>query len=191
MIAQARPARHAAQMRALASIAILCLAATAADAACPAQDLSAQKDPLYERLKASTSELQGIPIAQEIWSLYSTAPDARAQDLLDRGVRYLQRGQYNTSETLLTELIDYCPDYAEGWNQRAFARYLDGDYAGAQTDLDRTLELEPRHFGALSGKGLTYLKQGKRFEAEQAVRRALKVNPWLNERRILPPDEKI
>ena len=178
-------------MRTLLATAVLALAATTAQAVCPAQDLSAQKDPLYERLKASASELEGIPIAQEIWSLYSTAPDAKAQDLLDRGVRYLQRGQFDTSETVLTELVDYCPDYAEGWNQRAFARFLAGRFDGALEDLDRTLELEPRHFGALSGRGLTLLRQGRQLLAQQAIRDALKVNPWLNERRILPPDEKI
>jgi tetratricopeptide (TPR) repeat protein len=159
-------------------------------AACPDQDLSAEKDPLYELLLIAKSEPEGIALGKAIWDLYSTAPDAKAQDLLDRGVRYLQRGQFITSRKLLTELIEYCPDYAEGWNQRAFARYLDGDLDGALQDLTRTLEIEPRHFGALSGRGLTLLRQGRSILGHQALRDALKVNPWLNERHLLPPEEK-
>ena len=140
---------------------------------------------------AAKSEPEAVDTARQIWDLYATAPDAQAQDLLDRGVRYLQRGQFQTSEQLLSELVTYCPDYAEGWNQRAFARFLDGNFDGALEDLDRTLELEPRHFGALTGRGLTFLKQGRQILGEQAIRDAMKVHPWINERRLLPPEEKI
>ena len=180
------------RMKALASALALAVAlsAGAAQSACPAQDLSASKDPLYALLKDSQTEPEGQALASELWDLYVIAPDDKAQDLLDRGVRYLERGQFDTAETLLDDLVSYCPDYAEGWNQRAFARFLQRDYDGALADIDRTLELEPRHFGALAGRGLTFLQQGRQLLAQQAIRQGLKVHPWLRERRFLPDDEE-
>ncbi len=60
-------------------------------------------------------------------------------------------------------------------------------------DLDRTLELEPRHFGALAGKALTLLRQGRAVLGQKALREAVAVNPWITERALLatPPGVKI
>jgi tetratricopeptide (TPR) repeat protein len=83
-------------------------------------------------------------------------------------------------------LIDYCPDYAEGWNQRAFLAYLGGDFAAALPDLDRALSLRPRHVGALSGRALVLIALGREAEGYETLRAALELNPWLAERRLLP-----
>ena len=155
------------------------------------QEVAAERDPLFDGLKSAKSEAAGQALAREIWTLFSTAPDATAQDLLDRGVRYIERGQFESAEAMLGELIAYCPDYAEGWNQRAFARFLQRDFEGALADIDRTLDIEPRHFGALAGRGLTFLSQGRETLAHKAIRDGLAVHPWLGERRFLPPEEKI
>lgn len=172
-------------------LTLLLSAAPTLAIACPAQDLAPQKDPLFDLLRVSATEVEGTSLATEIWALFSTAPDAKAQDLLDRGTRYIERGQIQSARTLLDELVAYCPDYAEGWNQRAFARFLDGDYDGALEDIEHTLRLEPRHFGALAGRGLTLMRQGRQILAQKAIRDGLKVHPWLSERRLLPPEQKI
>ncbi len=82
-------------------------------------------------------------------------------------------------------LIEYCPQYAEGYNQRAFANFLQQDYALALEDLELALARNPNHIAAMSGKALTLMELG-RHEAGQAVlREALKLNPWLAERHRL------
>ena len=159
--------------------------------ACPAQDLSAERAPHFETLAAAPDPAAAQRAADQIWISWHTAPDAHAQDLLNQGLRHIRYGEPAAAEPVLTELIEYCPDYAEGWNQRAFARFLTGAYDGALEDLDRTLELEPRHFGALAGKGLTLLRQGRAELAHKALREALAIHPFIPEGQLLPKGEKI
>merc|ERR1712113_1175727 len=65
---------------------------------------------------------------------------------------------------LLDDLISLDPEWAEAWNRRATWRYLTGDYGGSLSDIKKTLALEPRHFGAISGRGLVLAKLGKHTE---------------------------
>ena len=94
---------------------------------------------------------------------------------------------------MLDDLVAYCPDYAEGFNQRAFAAFLAEDYAAALTDLDMALAIMPDHVAALSGKALTLMGLGRHDEAQVVLREALKLNPWLGERALLvdPPGQEL
>ena len=179
-------------MRRLALICLLPMPALAQP--CPAPDpaLAAERAPLFGALAEAPTEMRGREIADRIWRSWHVAPDPHAQDLLDTAKRRLREADYAEAERLLTELVAYCPDYAEGWNQRAFARFLAGDLDDALGDLDRTLELEPRHFGALAGRALALLRQGRAELGQQALRAAVAVNPWITERYLLaePPGEK-
>ena len=162
---------------------------------CPAQDaaaLEAERGPLFEALRAAPTEMRGREIADRIWRSWHRAPDERAQELLDTGARRIRIADYAEAERVLSELIAYCTDYPEGYNQRAFARFLAGDLDGALEDLDRAIELEPRHFGALAGRGLTLLQQGRVELGQHALRNAVAINPWITERHLLPaPGQKI
>ena len=161
--------------------------------ACPAVDkgaMDAARDPLFERLLETKSEAEAEPVVDTIWLSWATAPDQRAQRLLDEGMSRIRQADCGKADELLSDLIAYCPDYAEGWNQRAFARFLSNDLEGALEDLDRALQLEPRHFGALAGKALTLLRQGRTTLGQQALEAAVKLNPWLKERHLLVPSEK-
>ena len=82
-------------------------------------------------------------------------------------------------------MVDY-PDYAEGWNQRATIQYMMGNLDLSIADCAKVLELEPRHFGALSGRSLMYLQQGKRALALKDMAAAIAVHPFLNERQLFP-----
>ena len=84
-------------------------------------------------------------------------------------------------------LIAYCPNYAEGYNQRAFVNYLRRDFARALVDLERALALSPRHVAAMSGRALSLYGLGRLEEARIALESALAYNPWLTERYLLAP----
>lgn len=162
------------------------LALPLAAAACPApRDFSAERDALLTEL----AQARDFGTAQErvgaLWRLWRTAPDEPAQHLLDTGVAAIRYGDLLRAERQLSRLVEYCPDYAEGWNQLAFALFLqerDKEAAGA---LERALALEPKHFGALSGMGLIALRAGRTDEARLWLERAVRLNPWLNERGLL------
>ena len=85
----------------------------------------------------------------------------------------------DSAVTLLDDLVDYAPDFAEAWNQRAIVLYLAEDYTGSLRDIEQTLALEPRHFGALSGRGQVYLRLDEPELALQAFESALDHNPWM------------
>ena len=88
---------------------------------------------------------------------------------------------------LLDDIVARAPDWAEGWNKRATLLYLLGEHDRSLADIDRTLALEPRHFGALAGIGLIRIAKGEHRAALAAFRRALAINPFLKERFGLIP----
>lgn len=148
-------------------------------------DRSDLRAELFAELEAATNEGDGRAAANEIWRFWSEAPDDVSQDLLDEGITAIRYADYAKAETGLRDLTEYCPAYAEGWNQYAFALFLQGKYDPSRAALEKTLRLEPDHFGALAGIGLTYLRQDKPALAQIWLRRAVTVNPWINERTLL------
>jgi len=153
---------------------------------CPAAtDHSAALADIIAVLQKSETPVDAQKISNGLWELWTDAPDAKAQALLDEGMR--QRSSFDLlgSRDTLDQLVEYCPDYAEGYNQRAFANYLRADYAAALVDLERTLEIIPNHVGALAGKGLTLIGLGRDAEAQVALKEAVALNPWLNERTLI------
>ena len=93
-----------------------------------------------------------------------------------QSIRY---GEPLAAEVILADLIAYCPGYPEAWNQRAILRYLVGDITGSLSDIDQALALEPRHFGALSGRGQCYLRMENYRAALNSFEEALGINPWI------------
>lgn len=126
-------------------------------------------------------------ISNQMWELWTDAPDEAAQELLDRGMQARSSFDFLGALEAFDRLVAYCPDYAEGYNQRAFVNYLREDFAAALVDLNLTIERSPQHVGALSGKALSLLALGRTDEARTALNAALALNPWLSERQLAGP----
>jgi tetratricopeptide (TPR) repeat protein len=155
-------------------------------AVCPAPaDRAAEKAPLLRQLRMARDATDAQIITGQLWQIWTAAPDTVAQDLLDRGMTLIRAGDQPGARQLLDELVAYCPDWAEGWNQRAYAAFLMQDYAAALPDLDRALAIDPEHVPALSGRALTLFGLGRADEARQTLRAAVAMNPWLGERVLL------
>jgi len=167
-------------------IALTLIAAPAFAEVCPtATDYSARQADILAQLQALPNADGARELAQEMQALWTKAPDDKAQALLDLAMEQRNRLDLRGARDTLNQLIAYCPTYAEGYNQRAFTSFLSNDLQGALNDLDITLALMPEHVAALIGKTLTLLKMGYEDEAQEALRVALELNPWLYERVLL------
>ncbi|WP_338550590.1 tetratricopeptide repeat protein [Roseovarius phycicola] len=154
--------------------------------ACPEPpDHAAALSDLIKAAREAPDEATGRALSGEMWALWADAPDAKAQELLDEAMERRRVADYDGATKAVDALIAYCPDYSEGYNQRAFINFLREDFAAALPDLDRTLDITPRHTGALTGRALTLAALGRNAEATLSLRAALNLNPWLGERRLL------
>lgn len=124
-------------------------------------------------------------IANDMWEIWADAPDDEAQRMLDDGLARRAGYDFDGAAKAFDLLIAYCPNYAEGYNQRAFVRFIRQDFEPALQDLNRAIELSPRHIAALAGKALTLIGLQRHDEAQVVLRQALALNPWLPERRFL------
>jgi len=145
---------------------------------------------LIMQAREAPDDQTGRALSAEMWALWADAPDARSQELLDEAMSRREAFDYDGAMKAADALVAYCPDYAEGYNQRAFIHFLRQDYAAALPDLERTVALSPQHVAALAGQALTLSALGRKAEAAVALRAALALNPWLNERHLLPQLEQ-
>ena len=132
--------------------------------------------PLYDRLRDGSATVRSFA-EQALWLLWSRSGDAAIDELMERGVDEMQSGRHTEAIATFSEVIRRKPAFAEGWNKRATALYLAGQYKRSLADCDEVLKRKPRHFGALSGAGLIHLELEQHRQALEWFRRALEVNP--------------
>ena len=153
---------------------------------CPeAPPIQAQEDRIFAQMSVVPDQNNARILNAALWELWLEAPDPYSQGLLDSAMAQMRYANFERAEDELTQLVQYCPWYAEGWNQRAFTYYLTDRFVLALADLDAALAVNPRHLGALTGKALTLIKLDRNAEAQPILREALALNPWLSERALL------
>ena len=140
-----------------------------------------QKDPrldlLFSQLKAAANVEAAQPIEAEIWGIWMKSGDDNVDNLMAIGIAGLNDADYDQAYQAFSRVVKLAPNFAEGWNKRATTLYLMGRFADSVQDIEKTLALEPRHFGALSGLGMCNEQLNKDKEALDAFRRALVVDP--------------
>ena len=143
-----------------------------------------QSDLRLEGLFTQLHEARNPAVAKraegEIWAIWHETPDGKSLEIMRAARRSLDAGDFATAMGRLDELVAYAPGFAEAWNQRAIVLYLAEDYTAALRDIERTLALEPRHFGALSGRGQVYLQLDELEMALESFQLALDRNPWMD-----------
>ena len=147
-----------------------------------------QNDPQLDELFVKLHEAQDVGTAKEIerriWNLWLAHPDEAIKGLMDAGQVQMRLRDYRTALKTFEMMVDLAPDFAEGWNKRATIHWLLGNYRDSLADIDKTLALEPRHFGALSGRGLVYAALEEWELALESFESALEVYPQMTGPRV-------
>jgi tetratricopeptide (TPR) repeat protein len=138
-----------------------------------------QRDPrldaLFDRLRTASDVAAAETVEAQIWEVWSEAPDPGSAALLAAGTAAMGQRAWPRALQLFDVLVAGQPEFAEAWNKRATLLYLMGEHARSVADIQKTLALEPRHFGALSGLGLIFMATGdpdaalRSFEAVLAI----------------------
>ncbi len=142
-------------------------------------------DRLFSDLKKKDS-LISKKIEQRIWDIWSTHPtDDKLTLILSEGSKFVRDQQLYNAINMFTKVIKLDPTWAEAWNKRATVLYLLGDYESSQKDIDKVLELEKRHFGALAGQGLVNIKLKNYEKAIESYQKAQEIYPSMKSPEIM------
>lgn len=145
----------------------------------PAEVRADTLDMLFARLYKSSDDGDAQSIEKKIWSIWMASDSPTAEVLLLQATKAMDDGAPKESLDILNRLIGSYPDFAEAWNKRATLYYLMKRDEDSLRDIDKVLELEPRHFGAIAGKGMILKRQKKYGAALEAFEEALAINPGM------------
>jgi tetratricopeptide (TPR) repeat protein len=132
---------------------------------------------LFDRLRTIADPLGAHIIEVKIWRIWTDSGRDDMNALVEEGTRAMAQGRLKEAIAIFDRVVATLPDFAEGWNKRATAHYLNEDYTASVIDIERTLTLEPRHFGAISGMGLIFMARGDEADALRAFEEVLKIHP--------------
>jgi len=136
-------------------------------------------DPLFDALLTTDDGPEAQTLERRIWDIWLESGDEKIDALMAIGTRAMGERKFKLALESFDAVIEADADYAEGWNKRATLYYLMGDYEASIADVQRTLALEPRHFGALSGMGLISAALEDEKAALDWYDQALAVNPHM------------
>lgn len=135
-------------------------------------------EPLAEALRDEHPEVRDHAEGALV-QVWSRSGDQQVDGLLRNGIQQMEGGLMGQAVDTFTRIIELRPDFAEGWNKRATAYFLMGQFEQSLRDCDEVMSRNPLHFGALSGYGMIYLKLGDLERAMEYFEQALAVNPNL------------
>ena len=136
-------------------------------------------DALFNLLHEARDPRDLAEAEQRIWAIWIGHEDADAARAMRGAIAAFETGDSTAANRELDMMVNQWPNWAEAWNKRATLRFVEERDADSLDDIGRTLELEPRHFGALSGFGQICLRAHDINSALLAFERTVAVNPNL------------
>lgn len=138
-----------------------------------------QLDSLFADLKRERNEKAAERLASRISEAWNRSGSASVDLMMLWSQQAIEAKKFDVALDFLDQVVTLQPQYAEGWNRRATVHFLMRNYRKSMADIERTLELEPRHFGALAGMAQIMAATGHDELALQAWQRVLAVYPML------------
>ena len=145
----------------------------------PAETLPTHLEKLFQTLAAAMPLKDAYEVEDLIWEAWTECRDSAAAAAMRQAISSIAKQEFEEAENVLNTLIQEQPRWAEAWNKRATLFFLQGRDLKSIQDINRTLELEPRHFGAMSGFAQICLRNNDHSSALIAFETALSINPHL------------
>jgi len=136
-------------------------------------------DTLFGELKRERNERAAERIAARIWEEWNRSGSASVDLMMQWSQKAMQEEKFDVALDFLDQVVTLRPSYAEGWNRRATVHFMMRSFGKSMADIDRTLQLEPRHFGALAGLAQIMKERDNKELALDAYQRVLEIYPML------------
>ena len=150
-----------------------------------ADERKSELDKLFKKLQSNNSSLS-LEVEQKIWKIWSTHPQKQdLTNLLNKGSKFLKNNQLYEAKKIFTKVIEKDPNWPEAWNKRATVLFLLGEFKKSQQDIDKVLELEERHFGALAGQGLVNIQLKNYEKAINSYKKVQEIYPSMKSPEIM------
>lgn len=138
-----------------------------------------QLDKLFAELKRERNERAAERISGRIWAEWFKSGSATIDLMMQWAQTAADKKEFDVALDFLDQVVTLSPNFSEGWNRRATVHFIMNNYAKSMADIDRTLQLEPRHFGALSGMAQILKNTGRKQLALDAYLRVLEIYPMM------------
>ncbi len=132
---------------------------------------------LYAYLATAEDAASAKKIAIAIERIWLDPSSATISVLMERAIKSANAGKTELAMKLMNTVVKLAPDYAEGWNRRAFVFHMLNNPSAAMGDLQRALTIDPNHFKALDGVSKVLLSAGKKKGALKAMRQLREIHP--------------
>jgi tetratricopeptide (TPR) repeat protein len=133
---------------------------------------------LYAHLATAEGEESAKTTAEAIERLWLYSGSDTINLLMERAQVAINEKKFELARKLLDHIVELAPDFAEGWNRRAYLNYMDNNLPRALGDLRRTLALDPNHFKALEGLAQILREIGEKKASLKAFQQLLEVHPY-------------
>ena len=147
---------------------------------------------LFNQLEKVNNSKSAFILEEKIWSIWNEHPtNSKLTEKLEFGTELMQYGDYNYALKVFDNIIVADPKWSEAWNKRATVYFLMSQFTNSLGDIDKVLNMEPRHFGALSGQARIFIKLQKYEKAIKSIERALRFYPSFKSGELIPEIERL
>ena len=158
----------------------------------PHNAYSSELDNLFLKLKLSDNAVLARNYESKIWEIWLTSGSSDASNnQMQIGLKLMENGQLVHAQKVFEEISIKDPNWAESYNKIATIKFLKGDYSGSINDIQKTLKLEPRHFGAISGLVQINIILKNYEQALKNLEYVLKIHPNIGIKKLRPYLKKL
>jgi tetratricopeptide (TPR) repeat protein len=138
---------------------------------------------LFQTLRTSQDATVLNETEASIWEIWYASGREEIDGMMLEAAELVRMGKLVAAESIYSTIIEQAPDFSEGWNRRATVRFYRSNLDGSLEDIEQTLKLEPRHFGAFWGLGMILGSQRDFQRAISAFEKLLEIKPHATDAR--------